>query len=230
MKNLLIAVFIIIPASLGAQVKKPQNLPGYDNKILHWGFTVGLSTWDYQITRTAGSDLIPDIAEPALNFGLQVTIVSDLRLNEFMTLRFLPGLALGQADISFYNRSDANLENAQKFELAALQFPLIVKFRANRLNNMRPYMLGGINYIYDMTGAKRGEGEILFEMLRGDLCLEVGYGIDTYLQYFKFSPEIKLGIGMFDLLNRDPTAGKIEYVSTIEQIRSFYLMINFHFE
>lgn len=230
MKKQIIILLLIFPFIVNAQVKRPQNLPGYDDKTLHWGFTVGAATWDYHIDRTPGSTIIPDIEDPSLNFGLQVTIVSDLRLNEFMTLRFLPGLALGQTDISFYGRTDQIIDKAQKFELAALQFPLILKVRSLRLNNTRPYLLGGLNYIYDMTGAKRGEGEILFETLRGDLCLELGYGIDLYLQYFKFSPEIKLGIGLVDLLNRDPAAGQFEYVSSIDKIKSFYVMFNFHFE
>ena len=186
MKKHFLVFLVLFPIILSAQVKRPQNLPGYDNKNLHWGFTVGFSTWDYQITRTPGVDLLADVADPALSFGLQVTIVSDLRLNDFMTLRFLPGLALGQTDIAFYGKSSQLVDRSQKFELAALQFPLILKVRSKRLNNFRPYLIGGVNYIYDMTGAKRGEDEILFELNRGDLCLELGYGVDLYLQYFKF--------------------------------------------
>lgn len=230
MNKVFLSLLLCFPVLLSAQVKRPQNLPGYDHKILHWGFTVGMSTWDYHITRTSSSSLIADVSDPATSFGLQVTIVSDLRLNDYMTLRFLPGLALGQTDIAFYNLTTAIEDRSQQFELAALQFPLVMKIRSMRLNNFRPYLLGGLNYIYDMTGAKKGEDEILFEMNRGNLYVEMGYGIDLYLQYFKFSPEIKLGVGLFNLMNQASTAGQAEYYESIEDIRSFYVMFNFHFE
>jgi len=33
-----------------SQVKKPMNDPGFDDKLIHFGFSVGLNTMDYRIT------------------------------------------------------------------------------------------------------------------------------------------------------------------------------------
>ena len=230
LKKIILILIILSPVLLKAQVKRPQNFPGYDNKLLHFGFTVGVSTSDYNFQRNPVNGLYANSTEPLSSFGLQVTIVTDLRLNDFTTLRFLPGLALGQSTISFYELPNYDVSHAQNFELAALQFPLLIKFRSLRLNNTRPYLIGGLNYMYDMTGVKQGDGDILMELKRGNLNLELGYGIDLYNQYFKFSPEIKLGVGLFDMLNREPGKGDIDYVNSIDRISTYYVMINFHFE
>ena len=233
LKKIILILIILSPVLLKAQVKRPQNSPGYDNKLMHFGFTVGVSTYDYNFQRNPINNLYANSTDPLSSFGLQVTIVSDLRLNDFTTLRFLPGLALGQSTISFYKFDDEQnyeYDDEQNFELAALQFPLLLKFRSLRLNNTRPYLIGGLNYMYDMTGVKQGEGDILMELKRGNLSLELGYGIDLYNQYFKFSPEIKLGVGLFDMLNRDSGKGDLDYINSIERISTYYVMINFHFE
>lgn len=221
---------MIFPVLLKAQVKKPQNFASYDSKLLHFGFTVGVSTHDYNFKRSIADSLYSNSSNPASSFGLQVTIVSDLRLNEHLTLRFLPGLALGQSTISFYNLNTNEVDDSQNFELAALQFPLLIKYRSLRLNNTRPYIVGGLNFMYDMTGVKQGDDDILVELKRANLNFEIGYGIDVYNQYFKFSPELKLGVGIFDLVDRDPTKGLPEYVNSIQRISTYYVMLNFHFE
>ncbi|MCF8381162.1 MAG: PorT family protein [Bacteroidales bacterium] len=223
-------VLILLPATLSAQVKKPQNLPGYDNKLIHFGFTVGASTQDYRFKRNFDDNIYANSTNPINSFGLQVTIISDLRLTDFATLRFLPGLALGQGTISFYEYDNYENFKKQDFELAALQFPLLLKLRSQRLNNYRPYFIGGLNYMYDMTGIKQSDSEVLVELKRGNLSLEFGYGIDLYLQYFKFAPEIKVGIGLMDLVDRDTTKGIPEYVNSLERISTYYVMLNFHFE
>lgn len=230
MKKILFIIILLLPVLLKAQVKRPQNFPGYDNKLLHFGFTVGVSTHDYNFNRSITDSLYSNSTNPASSFGLQVTIVTDLRLNDYMTLRFLPGLALGQSTISFHDLYSNEIDDSQNFELAALQFPLLIKYRSVRLNNTRPYLVGGFNFMYDMTGVKQGDGDILIELKRGNLNFEIGYGVDVYNQYFKFSPEIKLGVGLFDLVNRDPNKGLPEYVNSIDRISTYYVMLNFHFE
>ncbi|MCK4922915.1 MAG: PorT family protein [Bacteroidales bacterium] len=230
MKRIIIICCIFLPAILSAQINKPPRLPGYDNKLLHFGFTVGVSTQDYSFERNKvdSVNLYVDSSNPISNFGLQVTIVSDLRLNKYLTLRFLPGLALGQGNISFQDWDTQEKTQEQGFELAALQFPLQLKIRSLRLNNFRPYLLCGLNFMYDMTGTKQGDSDIFVELKRSNINLELGYGIDLYLQYFKFAPEIKLGVGLTDLLDRDK--GMPDYVNSIDRISTYYVMLNFHFE
>ena len=229
-KYLFIPLFFVIPFLLSGQVKRPQNMPGYDLKLLHFGFTIGVHTQDLGIIRTDNPDLFADVSDPG--FGFQVTIVSDLRLNKNMNLRFLPGIALGEKPLSFYNRQTGELVESGIIESNFLEFPLLVKYRSDRLNNTRPYLIGGLNYRYDLAARKESdESDRIFVKLKpSDLYLEAGFGVDFYSQYFKFSPEIKVGMGLRNLLVKDVVEGESQFVSSIDHLRSFVVMINFHFE
>ena len=44
------------------------------------------------------------------------------------------------------------------------------------------------------------EGQELVKLNNHDLMIEGGFGIDFYLQYFKFSPQIKLSHGLINIL------------------------------
>ena len=59
-----------------------------------------------------------------------------------------------------------------------------------------------------------------------DLAWEVGFGIDFYLPYFKFSPEIKFSSGLRDMVVRDNT----QFTSSIKKMNSNIWMLSFHFE
>jgi hypothetical protein len=66
----ILIIIIFLPAALFSQVKRPQNLPGYDDKTLRFGFSVGLNSMDMSIDRSMVNDLYPDVTN--LGYGFQV--------------------------------------------------------------------------------------------------------------------------------------------------------------
>lgn len=217
-----------------AQIKKPYNDLGYDYKQLHFGFTVGFNTMDMGIMRNLSDSLFADLTR--VDPGFQVTIVSDLRLGNNFNLRFLPGISFGQRRISYY-KVDSLLNNKGivrtiKVESSFLEFPLQLKYRAIRLNNYRPYLIGGLNFRYDMASRKEyNEEENIYVRLKpADLYIEGGFGIDYYLPYFKFAPEIKVGMGLMNVRAKNPSDFAPQYVRSMDKIRSYIVMLNFHFE
>jgi hypothetical protein len=231
LKRILLTTLILFPLLLSAQVKRPQNLPGYDdNKTLHFGFTVGLNTMDMGIGRSTVRTLNADITnvEP----GFQVSIVSDLRLAENWNMRFLPGIAFGQRTMAFYSLDYDTLFHQMSIESSYLDFPLSFKYRAQRLNNYRPYMLGGLNFRYDLAAGKDfdTDKEIYIRFKPADIYLELGFGIDLYLMYFKFSPELKVSMGMLNVMVDDPAEGQQKYTESISRLNSYIVSLCFHFE
>ncbi len=228
MKKLFVLIALFIPFLASAQVKRPRNLSGYDFKQLHFGFTVGLNTMDLGIKRSLNNDLRAD--EVRIQPGFQVSIVSDLRLTDKLNLRFLPGISFGQRTLSFY-KADSLVSN-MNISSDYLVFPLLLKYRADRLNNIRPYLIGGLNFSYDME-AKKGYDEnsnVYVRLKPSDLYIEFGFGMDYYLTYFKFSTELKLGIGMLNVLAPRPEQGHPQYVQAIDRLNSYIVMLCFHFE
>jgi len=232
---LLFLITLSFSLLVSAQVKKPWNDPGYDDKLVHFGFSVGVNSMDLAFKRTNKADvqenpvLIPDVNK--LHPGFQVQIVSNLRLAEDLDLRFLPGISFGSRTISFYDLKET--ETSKKPVLSGtvdldnnyLDFPLNLKYRSRRLNNYRPYIIGGFNYRYDMAARKQD----VFRLKPGDLYAELGVGIDFYLPYFKLSTEMKVGMGLFDLLIRDPKSNQ-NYLASIEKVNAYIIGFSFHFE
>ena len=225
---------ILFPLFAISQVKKPLNISGFDDKAIHFGFSIGLNSMDFSLKRTmspyiSGTDtlvFVPDLSN-IMPPGFQVQIISDLRLGDFFNLRFLPGISFGQRSLNFYRLSDRSKDISVDVSSAFLDFPLSIKYRAVRLNNYRPYVLGGINYRYDMSS--RNEEEIIIQTKPGDLYLEAGLGVDWYLRFFKFSTEIKAGVGLRDVLVHH-TNNKPQYLNSLDGLRSYIFCLSFHFE
>lgn len=239
---------VLLAALLGfmavtAQEERPRNLPAFDYKVIHFGFTVGFNTMDLGLVRNYDAEdfVYADLSHPLP--GFQVSIVSDLRLTDNWNLRFLPGISFGSRELDFYEYDRATRQMGDRVELpdadnpvalgpSFLDFPLHLKYRSERVNNYRPYLVGGINFRYDMSAKRQFDVESneYVKFKPADFYLEFGFGIDTYLRYFKFAPELKLAIGLRNIITDDFREPYPQFVSSIEKATSYIVMLNFHFE
>ena len=218
-----------------AQSDVVLNYQKVDSKRIHFGFTLGFNTMDFQLTPSMqpyGDDskiLIPEIN--VLSPGFHVSVVSDLKINEVLNLRFLPGISLGQRSILFYNQ-DNTIDTEMKIESTYIDLPLSLKYRATRISNLRPYFLGGVNFKFDMARNKEfneDEGTYI-KLTPFDVCGELGFGIDFYLAFFKFSTEIKYSVGTLNNVSPDAADDYPQYANSIDNLKSRMLFISFHFE
>ncbi len=228
------------PAILFAQKKKVRHDPVYDKKPVHFGFTVGLNTMDFNADLSgdfyAKDSLHADVSR--LSPGFNVGIVSNFKLNDYFDLRILPGITFGQRTIS-YHKDGKIFSDDKKIESSFLEFPMIIKYKSRRINNFRPYLVGGANYRIDLAARKEYDNydkpfcpeDIVFLRFKGsDIYYEVGFGIDFYNKYFKFSTELKLAVGMFDVLVHDPPTNNPHFVTAIDKLQSNLWILSFHFE
>ena len=86
----------------------------------------------------------------------------------------------------------------------------------------------GVKYSLDIASQDKidDEGQEIVKLKRNDLMGEIGFGIDYYLEYFKFSPQIKLSYGILNLLSEDETI----YTKPINRLSTSGWMISFTFE
>lgn len=235
---------------VNAQHRKVRNLPGYDDAPYHFGFILGMNQMLFTIKTNPGfqnvvynalqtPDLVSDSAKlmsiqhtPA--FGFTIGIVSNLRLADNWDLRFVPSLSFGERDINYvidsrFSNTDDILEINKKIQSTFVEFPLNLKFKGSRYNNMRPYWLAGIRYSLDLASdskKKEGNNNINVAIERNDLYPELGAGLDFYTTYFKFGIEVKMAYGLRDILRRE---GNI-YTSGIDKFNSKMFLLSFTFE
>lgn len=235
-------LLLLVNLTLSGQRQKPKNDSWYDDKPLHFGFTLGLNLMDFDITPAKTINdidfLMPEVS--LLNPGINIQIVTNLKLRQHLDLRFLPGVSFGQRNIRYYkdtnpdpNVTEMQIYNeSQRLESSFLEFPFLLKYKGDRLNNIRPYVIGGINYRYDLAGKKEYDDEkpIYLRLKRSDLYYEAGAGLDFYLPYFKLSVEIKMSNGIRDVIVHEPATGHAEFINAIDKVKSQIWILSFHFE
>jgi len=226
-------IFLLNNLILCGQKQKPKNESWYDEKPIHFGFSLGFNTMDFNITPSQKyyqiDSLYPEVS--ILNPGINIQIVTDLRPADHLDIRFLPGVSFGQRVIRFY-KNRVLVNEQQKLESSFLEFPLLLKYKGDRMNNVRPYVIGGLNYRYDLAGKKEFDDAkpIYIRIKRPDLYYELGAGIDFYLTYFKLSVELKMSNGFGDVLIKEAAPGHPQYYNAIEKIKSQIWVLAFHFE
>ncbi|MDF1558653.1 MAG: porin family protein [Bacteroidales bacterium] len=235
-KKITIFLFLFIPALLTAQKAKPKNDSNYDERLLHFGFSMGMNAMDFKVSMNQpGGPLNPDGLKAevvSLKPGINIQIVTDFRPSIYLDLRFLPGVSFGQRNINFYDSEGVMWGESQVLESSFLEFPLLLKAKGMRLNNSRPYLIGGVNFRYDLAGKKEYDEErpVYLRLKRADFNYEVGAGIDFYLPYFKLTIEAKMSNGLRDVLVHEPAPGYPEYTNSISSLRSQMWVLSFHFE
>lgn len=213
---------------------KTQNLPNFDKRKFHFGFLLSYNTSDFFVkfdpqAPFRDSLLVMDhISQPGFNLG----IVSSFNLNDHFSLRFLPSLSFQDRFLQYqFLKPDGRIAYFQKqVESTYLEFPLLVKFRSERINNFAVYMLGGGKFGIDMASKddvnNEIDDEIVVKLQRYDYSVEAGAGVDMFLPYFKFGVELKLGIGIPNLLIDDDT----RFSRPLQSLRSKVWMLTFTFE
>lgn len=213
------------------QKERPKNQPYADFKMFHLGFHVGIHAQDLILTNSGYSENgeIYFAEIPSYSPGFSVGVIGDMFLNPYMNLRFTPTLHFGDKKFIFIE------QNTQEtfptvVRSSYLSFPLSLKYTALRLNNYRPYLLGGVYGAFDM-GRKKGNPILLKGM---DFGIEFGFGCDIYLPYFKLCPELRFSFGLVDLLEkkRDDLNDTelIKYTNALSKATSRMITLTFNFE
>lgn len=215
-----------------AQKQQVWNLPNFDRKWVHFGFTLGGNVMGYRLntdlTQVDSLISLETNSQPGFNIG----IVSQLHLSEHLGLRFLPALIFGQRNLEYVFRGrEQNILVTKVVESTYLEFPLLLKYRSRRLNNFAAYFVGGGKYATDLSSQAEVNNRVpppqqVVRLGRHNFMYEIGFGLDFFLEYFKFSPEIKVSTGLRNMLIDE---GSI-WESPIDHLQPRVISISLHFE
>ena len=201
--RLLLLALIMMPALCAmAQKQKVRNLPYYDQRLLHWGFCLGVNTPDITFTHNgsqAGEGWYA--ACPNVNPAFFVGLMGDIAITEHLNFRVSPMLYFQERKIAFERSIGDGVReiNSQQLKTTYLEIPVSLKVSTRRINNYRPYIVGGLQASWDMT--HENETPIVFEHL--DFGLHIGLGCDIYLPFFKLSPELRFNLGLKDMIDHE---------------------------
>lgn len=227
-------IIVLFFQSVSAQTIKPLNLPGYDKEKLHFGFSLGVNKSDF-VLFPSDAKTKPDSVLSVNNipdWGFNLGIISDLRLHDYVTLRFLPALTFQERGLEYriHPTSKPNIDTfytvKKKVESTLLDFPLNLKIRSERLNNVSAYLLAGGKFSIDLAAQEKTKNPDIVKLNSKDWSFEAGFGLDFYLEYFKFSTEIKFAAGLKNRLHPENTA----WALPINRLSTKVWLISLNFE
>ena len=231
-KVIYISAFILFAFSLFAQKRKVQNQPYADYKLYHWGFHVGLHAQDLLLTNNGiaapnGETWFAEI--PNYSPGFSVGVIGDLFLNPYMNLRTSPTIHFGDKSV-YFKEHTSNVEERTNLRSNYLSVPLDLKISSRRVNNYRPYIIGGVYGAADL-GRKKGTPLLAKQF---DYGFQFGFGCTIYMPFFRLAPEIKFKFGIPDILEKDRTdltneADKI-YTNSLSKATTRMVVFTFNFE
>ena len=207
------------------------NLDNFDKKVFTWGYFLGFNSYDFKFDYIDQySDNNTDIIVEK-SAGFNVGLIGDVRLSEYVNLRLEPGLYFTQRDLIFPNFTEKK-DYFRETQATYIHVPLLIKISTKRLNNFKPFIVGGISTSLNLSSNEKHPDDNeqgKFRMTSSTNYYELGFGIDFYLFYFKFTPSIRGVFAMSDELVRDNSLNS-SWTGNVDKMSSRAIFINFTFQ
>ncbi|UTW63257.1 PorT family protein [bacterium SCSIO 12741] len=217
------------------KLKKITNLSTFDDKLVHFGFSLGVNTAGFRQENDLSRNDSLKIVETNPQLGFNLGIVGALHFGKHVSLRFIPTLSFCQRNMEYTYTSFAGSQNKKYIkpvESTYLDFPLNLKLRSARYHNFAAYVVGGFMYSYDLVSQHDVVNEsvnpddIVIKLNQHTYSYQIGAGFDFFLPYFKFSPEFKLSMGLNNNLIQDNTL----FATPLNYLKSRIFLVSFTFE
>lgn len=230
MRVLFVFVFVLGFNFANAQLFEKDrviNKENFDKKKWSWGYFLGLNSYDFKINYIEDK---PDIeVDKGLSFN--IGLIGNLRINNYLDLRLEPGVIFTSRVLDFPYFTDEN-DRIREVGASYIHIPLLLKFSAKRINNFKPFVIGGASVSHNLSNNQNNPNDNSggeFRMKKNNYYFEVGFGVDFYLEFFKFTPSIRGVFGMGDELFRDDDPNS-PWTSNIESLKTRGIFINFTFQ
>ncbi len=197
------------------------NQPDIDNSRLSWGNYLGFNSYNYSFrykeynpSPSSGKDLIVNRST-----GFNVGLIGNLKLSNNLDLRIEPGVNFNNYGVRATYSGDVEEVNS-----TYVHVPLLLKFNANRLNNFRPFVVGGASASINLSSNELNP-EASIRTTTYNYYYEIGVGVDLYFYYFKLSPSLR---GLFGI-NDEFISGNTD-MGNVEKMYARGIFLNFTFQ
>lgn len=226
----LLALLILLIGDVTSQEGKGNyNFWEFRNKPFYFGLTVGIHSTGLvpskssQFTSIDTISYVSGINKP----GLNLNIITNLKIGQYFDFRFIPGFAYSERRLNF-TKSGRAFEKS--IESVFVEIPFLLRYKSAPYKDKRVFILGGLKYSYDVASNSRTRKDKIQDLILmspHDFQVEVGAGLQIFLPFFIFSPEIKFsrGINNIHIYN-----GQLADSRIIDKVLSRAFTVSFHFE
>jgi Outer membrane protein beta-barrel domain len=231
----ILSVILILTISMQAraQLRDDINLPDHDSKFYHLGIALIYNSSHFQVTphsNLLASDSVLSV-NPENTGGFGLAGMHTFNISPHFEFRIVfPQLMFSYKNLTYSTTFPSGQKTVatKQIESILLGFPIQAKFLSDRMNNFRFYILGGVNYQYDLaSNATARKADDLVKLNTTDFSIEAGIGFQIFFPVFILSPELKISNGIINVHHRDPN---LIYSNTIDKLRSRMLIFSLIFE
>lgn len=206
------------------------NFLNFEQKPFYFGIALGINRSSLQIHRSSRFILNEEIGavESKRTPGLNLGIISNLKIHKYFDLRFVPSLVLGGRNLTYTSINPGEVVRNQNLETAMVELPFQIRYKSAPYRDKRLFVLAGMKYSFDMASkADNRDADDIVKISPTDFALEIGAGMQFFLPFFIFSPEIKFsqGIGNIHLYNNS-----LGESTVLEKVLSRTLTLSLNFE
>ena len=171
--------------------------------------------------------------------GFTVGGVINLRVGRDFDLRFTPGMSLGNKRLKYVGvpvnpQAGGTITSGSDTLIylstpsAYIDLPLGFRYKGFRHHNLRPYIYSGVAYRIDLENKRISESVV--HLNRTGQYAEVALGLDSYLEYFRFTAEFRFSYGLTNLIRHDITTPIPYYGYIFKELNSNIFTLIFYFE
>lgn len=205
-----------------------MNRVGHDDKKLYFGIMMGSNTSSFKITHSENfirHDSILVVESPP-GPGFNLGIVANYRLNQYFDLRSIAGISFFTRYLDYQEIADNSHDIA--IESISIQMPLDLKFKSDRYNNFRFYVIGGGRAEYDLaSNSRKRKANNIVKLKRFDFAAEYGIGFQFFLPMVIIVPEVRLSNGFYNI--HTPT-DSFQYSDVLDNLKSRAIIFSLIFE
>jgi hypothetical protein len=181
-----------------------------------------------QLNKKNVTDTLNSIGSSTLP-GFSIGFITRYRLTDHLEVRTTPGLIFTDRALSYGYLNPAQNVTKQ-VNSTAIEFPLAIKLKSDRIGDFRAYILGGVKYTMAIGKGADDSGlgplDKTVKNMGGFGSYEAGIGCDIYFEFFKLSPEIKLSNSFGNVLLPENNA----FSSPISKLSLHTIMFSLYFE
>ncbi len=203
---------------------KSRNYQAYSQKDYYFGISLGYNSSRQRVFHSRDFIGNPQIriAEGVPGPGFNVHGIVNYKFGEYFDFRVLPGFTFATRYLQF------NTNERTTIESIFVEFPFHIRYKSAPYKDKRAFVITGINYSYDVASkSETRQANQFIKISPYDFQFEVGFGMQFFLPYFIFSPELKFSRGITNTLLYN---NRIVESSVLEKLNSQVITLSFHFE
>lgn len=202
----------------------------HKQKPYYFGISLGFNNNNFFLDNSnyfISNDSI-SIVQPTSGYGLHVQMIVNLKIGQSFDFRMLPGFAFADRKIDYISSYGPENDLRKRIESVYIEAPFLIRYKSAPYRDMRMFAVTGVKYTFDVNNNSRARNnQSLIKISPHDFTFELGAGMQFFMPYFIFSPEIKVSTGIGNVLLYDSSLNESK---VLEKVLTHAFTISLHFE